>query len=214
MAEDPNIFLDKLVDDRKPVEPLRQRVGMGWALTALVASAFSAVLLMGIRHDVLAAKPDPMFLMSSGLFLVLALASGWAALDMALPYVGTRRDGWGWTALMAAVLPIAALFQIGGELIHGHASSFDEHGANCMVSGILASVFTAAALTVWLRRGAPSSPERAGLLTGVAAGAAGIFAVSLYCPNNSLLHIGIWHGATVVLMGIAGRALLPKVLAW
>lgn len=214
MAEDPNILLDKLVNDLKPVAPLRQHIGMGWALLAICAASLSVIILLGIRHDVLAARPNPMFLMSNGLFLVLALATSWAAVDMARPYVSTRRDGWGWTALMAAVLPAAALFQMGGEFLHGQPIALEIDGIACLIVGSIASLFTFAALTLWLKRGAPSSPKRAGLLTGVAAGAAGIFAVSLYCPNNDLSHIGIWHGATIILMGLAGRIFLPKYLNW
>ena len=75
-------------------------------------------------------------------------------------------------------------------------------------------LLTAAALVQWLRRGAPSRLDHAGLLTGVAAGAAGIFAVSLYCPHNDLVHIGVWHGLTVVLAGIAGRLVIPRLIAW
>ena len=52
------------------------------------------------------------------------------------------------------------------------------------------------------------------MLTGVAAGAAGIFAVSLYCPHNDLVHIGVWHGLTVVLAGAIGRLAIPRMIAW
>ena len=171
-------------------------------------------LVFGLRHDLATGRPDPMFLTSSGLFLVLALASAWAVIDMARPYVGTRREGWGWTALMAAVLPVAALTLVLADWLSGKAVDLDRDGLTCLSVGSIIGLLTAAMLVFWLRRGAPSSPKRAGMLTGVASGAAGIFAVSLYCPHSDLLHIGVWHGAAVIVMGLAGRLALPRLLAW
>jgi hypothetical protein len=207
-------FIAGLVDDLKPVEPLQQRRGMGWALAALLAGAATMLWLRGPRPDLAGGHPDAMFLISAGLFLVLTLASSWAAVDMARPAVGSRREGWVWTALMAAVLPVSAIVVISGNLSRGEDSGVHWGGLECMLYGLGWSLITAATLVMWLRRGAPSNPARAGLLAGVAAGSAGIFAVALQCPVNALVHIGVWHGMTVVLAGIAGRIALPRLLRW
>lgn len=214
MAEDTNTLIAGLVEGLKPVRPLQQRKGMAYAVLALAAGAAVMVLVFGLRHDLATARPDPMFLTSSGLFLVLALASAWAVIDMARPYVGTRREGWGWTALMAAVLPVAALTLVLADWLSGKAIDLDRDGLTCLSVGSIIGLLTATTLVLWLRRGAPSSPKRAGMLAGVASGAAGIFAVSLYCPHSDLLHIGVWHGAAVIVMGLAGRLVLPRLLAW
>jgi hypothetical protein len=116
--------------------------------------------------------------------------------------------------LMAAVLPVAALALALSDMLRGQDVSLDLDGVVCLRVGTTIGLLTAIVLVAWLRRGAPSSLERAGLLTGVASGAAGIFAVSLNCPHNDLLHIGIWHGAAVIIMGLAGRFQLPRLLAW
>lgn len=214
MAEDTNTLIAGLVEGLKPVRPLQHRKGMAYAVLALAAGAAIMGLVFGLRHDLATGRPDPMFLTSSGLFLVLALASAWAVIDMARPYVGTRREGWGWTALMAAVLPVAALTLVLADWLSGKAVDLDRDGLTCLSVGSIIGLLTAAMLVFWLRRGAPSSPKRAGMLTGVASGAAGIFAVSLYCPHSDLLHIGVWHGAAVIVMGLAGRLALPRLLAW
>lgn len=214
MAQNPDTFLESLLDDLKPVTPLRQGRGMFLAALALGTGALLIIAKLGMRRDLAAGHPDPLVLTAAGLFLVLALASAWAAIEMARPAVGMRREGWGWTALMAAVLPGSALALVGLNFFTGQVINLDWSGLGCFEFGSLVGLLTAAALTIWLRRGAPSSPARAGLLTGVAAGSAGIFAVSLGCPHDSLLHIGIWHGATVIAMGLAGRLILPRVLAW
>ena len=206
-------FLESLVADLKPVAPLRQGQGMAVATMALALGALLITAILGIRRDLAAGHPEPLALTAAGVFLVLALASAWAAIDMARPAVGMRRDGWGWTAVMAAVLPGSALALIAMKLVTGQPVEIDP-GHNCLALGCGIGLLTTAALALWIRRGAPSSPARAGLLTGVAGGAAGIFAVSLWCPQNDLLHIGLWHGATVIVMGLLGRLSLPRFFAW
>ena len=203
-----------LVDDLKPVALLRKRGGMTLAVIALTAAAAGMIALFGLRADLRVGQPEAMVLISGGLFLVLALASCWAVVDMARPYVGVRREGWGWTALMAGVLPVAALLLLAMSWLRGEPSALALDGWNCLSFGLGWGLLTAAALVGWLRRGAPSRPERAGLLAGVGAGAAGIFAVTLYCPHNDLVHIGVWHGLTVVLAGLLGRLAIPKLIAW
>ncbi|MEQ1497951.1 MAG: DUF1109 domain-containing protein [Novosphingobium sp.] len=214
MARNSEDFIAGLVADLRPVQPLRQSSGMGLAVLALGCGVAGTLLVFGPRADLAAGRPDALALLGSGLFLVLALASAWAAVDMARPYVGGRREGWGWTALMAATLPLGALIIIAAAWWRGSPSGLALDGANCLEFGLIWGLFTAAALTLWLRRGAPSLPRRAGLLTGVAAGSAGTFAISLFCPHNELIHIGIWHGLTVVLAGLLGRLIVPRLIAW
>lgn len=214
MSENPDTFIDGLVSDLAPVAPLRQGAGMGRALLAIAIGAFLIVALFGMRPDVASGHPEPLFLISTGLFLVLALATGWSVIDMARPFVGTRRDGWGWTALMAAVLPGGALGLIASSAWRGHRIAIDAGGMFCLTFGTLVGLLTAGALVLWLRRGAPASPRKAGLHTGVAAGSAGIFAISLHCPHDDLIHIGVWHGGTVIVCGLLGRLILPRLVAW
>ena len=180
-----------LVADLRPVAPLAQRQGMALAMLGLATGAAGIIALFGLRPDLRGGQPDAAALISAGLFLVLALASAWAVVDAARPYVGIRREGWGWTALMAAVLPAAALGLMAGNWLRGAPAGLTLNGLNCMLSGL-----------GW------------GLLTGVAAGAAGIFAMSLNCPHNDVVHIGIWHGVTVILAGALGRLAIPRLIAW
>jgi hypothetical protein len=214
MRSEPDTFIAGLVDDLVPVRPLRQRRGMGWALAAIAAGAAGLIVQGGLRADFANGHPGELGLLSTGLFLVLALASAWAAVDMARPQVGSRREGWVWTALMAASLPLAALALIAVNLVNGAPSGLLSDGINCLKYGLVWGLLTAATLVLWLRRGAPAQPGRAGLLTGVAAGAAGVFAVSLYCPHSEMIHVGIWHGLTVVLAGLAGWIAIPRLVRW
>jgi hypothetical protein len=203
-----------LVAELQPVRPLRQRDGMIPVLGVLALAAAGTLALLGPRADLLAMHPDPLFMLSSGLFLILALASAWMAVDQARPHVGAAREGWGWTAMMAAVLPVSALVLVTLDWLSGSPGQVHSDGLQCFALGTGWSLLTFGFLTAWLRRGAPSNPERSGLLAGVAAGSAGIFAVSLCCPENSLVHIGLWHGGTVLFGGMLGRLVLPRLISW
>lgn len=214
MAENSDTFLEGLVADLKPVRPLRRSAGMVWAVLALIAGPPLLGLAYHLRADLSALRPDPLFVISAGLFLALALSSAWAVVDMARPWVGMRREGWGWSAAMAGVLPLGALGLAAIDWLRSEPVAIDAGGYTCLALGCAAALMTLAVLVVWLRRGAPSSPRRAGLVSGVASGAAGIFAVSLYCPHNELLHIGLWHGAAVAAMGLAGFGLVPRLIRW
>lgn len=206
--------LEDLVADLKPTSPLRQRDGMMGATLALALGSALVVAVLGIRRDFASAHPEPLVLTAMGLFLLLTFASAWAAVEMAQPEVNAHRDGRAWAALMAAILPGSALAFMAMKLNCGYPTGLDVRGYSCLALGCGVGLLTAAALIAWLRRGAPTSPSRAGLLSGVAAGAAGIFAVSLWCPQDSLPHIGIWHGMTVIVMGLQGRIVLPHLLTW
>lgn len=214
MPNDPHDFIASLAGDLTPVRPLRQRGGMILAIGALLAGAAGMTALFGLRADLMAGHPNGIMLLSTGLYLVLALASAWAAIDMARPQVGVRRDGWGWNALTVAVLPLTALVLMALNVLDGVPSGLHLEGESCLRHGLLWGMLTGASLTLWLRRGAPARPNLAGLLVGIAAGSAGTVAVSLFCPHNEVVHVGFWHGLTVIVAGLAGRLFVPHLIRW
>ena len=214
MPKKPDEFLDSLVGDLKPVRPLRQHTGLLTVAAAVIAGCIAVALAFGLRADILAGHPDGMLLVPSGLFLVLAMASAWTCVAMIHPFVGARRNGWEWPTLMTAILPAAALVAAGASFVSGESVTLDKEGIACLVRGLAAGVLTAGALIYWLRRGSPTNAELAGLIAGFTAGAAGILAVSLVCPHNDILHLGVWHGLTVALAGLTGRLCIPALIRW
>jgi hypothetical protein len=84
----------------------------------------------------------------------------------------------------------------------------------CMAFSGLSGSATAVPMVLWLRRGAPTSPERAGWLTGVAAGGLGAFAYSLHCPFNDVVYIGLWYSLAVGLCAVLGRLVVPRLIRW
>jgi hypothetical protein len=214
MHQKSDALIAELVEGLEPVRPLRFAAGMALALAAAAVSAAVVLWLQGPRADLLAGRVNPMHLVTTGLFLGLALAASVTVIVMSRPQVGSDHAGWRWAAGMAGLLPLTGVIVAlsrGAETLSEQAM---RDGAECFATGGAASLLVLAALTLWLRRGAPTAPDRAGLVAGVAAGAFGIAAVSLHCPDNDIVHIGVWHSAVVVAMAGLGRVLVPQLIRW
>jgi len=214
MSRDSNSLISELVGGLEPVRPLRLSGGLSFAFAGLGVTLAAVALLFGFRADVLAGNFDPVFLLATGLFFLLGLAAAATVIVMSRPHVGSDHSGWRWAAAMTALLPIAAIItglKRGPSAISAAGAG---HGLDCLVAGSVLGVLIAAALVWWLRRGAPTSPERAGLLTGIAAGSFGIFAFSFHCQYNDIVHIGLWHGLAVAVSAGLGRLFVPRLIRW
>lgn len=207
-------LIQQLAGDLQPVTPLRLSRGKTLALAALAATVAVAGILLGHSVSPVSSMSVPIFILTNGLILLLALATGLAALNMALPRVGGSYAGPKWAFAAVALLPLAAVL----SLIAG-VSGFDQslahrHDLDCFALGSLFAAITAGVLVYWLRKGAPVSPETAGLFLGIAAGAAGSFANGLFCPIHSIWHLGIWHVLPVIFWGLIGRFAVPPLVRW
>jgi hypothetical protein len=214
MTTNSNDLIAGLVDELEPVRPLRRRTGLALSLAAIALAVVLVLVIVGMRTDLASGSPSAMFLVSSGLFLMLGLATVATALTMASPRVGNVHDGWRWAAAMVGLLPAAALVLALGDLRGAWVASDPAHGLRCLGASLGLGLLVSGVLVLWLRRGAPTAPARAGLVTGIAGGAAGTFAFSLYCPHDTLAHIGLWHGSAVALAGLAGWLIVPKLVRW
>lgn len=214
MSNTPSPFIDSLVAELEPVRPMRPSAGIVRAGLAAAATLAVLVATVGLRPDIMQGELHTTHLLSCGLIAVLAVASTYAVIDMARPQMGQNRTGWIWATAMAGLLPATAL--VTSALQYGRTGNvaMDGDGWACMVMGVALGVFTATALTLWLRRGAPSRPALAGWLTGLASGSVGMFVFSLYCPHNDIGHIGLWHGLSVGFSALLGRMLVPRLIRW
>lgn len=209
MIRNPDPLIDSLISQLAPVRPMRLSTGLGRTALSLAAAIGLVVAMLGLRGDA-----TPLVLLSSGLFLVLGAAASVTVIMMGRPRVGSEHSGWLWAAAMAALLPATTLLM---GLIHGPtawAESDPATGMACLAMGLLFGLATASVLVAWLRRGAPTSPARAGLITGIAAGSFGIFAFSFHCPSNDLYHIGVWHSLSVIVAAVIGRVIVPRLIRW
>ncbi len=214
MPRNSDALIAELVGDLEPVKPLRFGAGMAATLAAATLSSAVVIALFGLRPDWLEGRVNPMHLLATGLYLGLALAATVTVVVMSRPQVGSDYSGWRWAAAMTGLLPVAGLIvgiSRGRDML---AAETMRHGGECLMLGGGASLLVFAMLVLWLRRGAPTAPDRAGLVAGVAAGAFGIFAFSLHCPDNDIVHIGIWHSAVVLAMAGLGRITVPRLIRW
>jgi hypothetical protein len=214
MMRSSDVLIAELVGGLEPVKPLRFANGMAYTLLAAAVSAVLVITLFGMRPDLQAGQLNPVHLIATGLFFGLALAASVTVIVMSRPCVGTDHSGWTWAAAMAALLPAAGLLVGLGNSGGLFEQESIKHGAACFAIGGAASMLVFAVLVAWLRKGAPTAPDRAGLVVGIAAGSFGAFAFGLHCPDNNIVHVGVWHSAVVLAMGGLGRAIVPSLVRW
>jgi len=207
-------MVDALAADLRPVRPMRFAEGM-----ALVGAAGAVTMLMvagtlGWRSDVVAGQFHAVWLFANGLFLVLGLASASTVVAMASPRVGQGLHGWKWAAAAAVLLPATALILLAARTISAPAEWISPIDRYCLAMGLGLGLLTATALTWWLRRGAPASPNRAGLLVGIASGSIGTLALGFSCSFDGLYHVGVWHSAPILVGALLGRLIIPRLVRW
>jgi len=205
--------LDDLVNDLEPVRPFNMVRAIASVGAILAAAAALIILSKGMRADVMAGDPEPMFLIRAGLLLLLGGGCGWAVLSMASPAVGKQGQSWKMALAAAALFPLAALVVAMTGRIEVAMSNM-RYGLDCMAFSGIGGLATAIPMVLSLRRGAPTNPERAGWLTGVAAGGLGAFAYGLHCPFNDVVYIGVWYSLAVGVCALLGRLIVPRLIRW
>lgn len=213
MNRAPNPLIEEMASELEPVRPMTLRRGLAWVALAIGATVLAVELVEGLWRGMITGQASAVFWIANGLLLILGLASATSVVVMAGPRVGNRHEAPKWALAAVGVLPIAALasaFESG----HAHSPLADPYGLECTMHGLTAGLLTAAALVLWLRRGAPVSLNAAGLHVGLAAGALGSLAYGLSCPLDGAMHLGIWHVLPVAIAGALGRLALPALLRW
>lgn len=203
-----------LTEDLAPVRAFNPRDGAMLVAGAGALTVLGVLLVEGFWHGIVAGDASPFFWVTNGLLLILGLASASAVIMMASPRVGNRYDAPKWASAMLAVLPIAALITVIPHLQEGTYSMSGMFATHCIQASLIASLLTGAALTLWLRRGAPVSLNLTGWFTGLAAGALGTAAFGISCSYDSVTHLGISHVLPVVVTAIAGRLVVPPLVRW
>lgn len=208
-----NFQIQQLVDDLEPVIALRPNRSMAASLAIMTAVLALVVLWLGPRNDIMIGRPDTMFLLRAGTLLLLGLANAFAVLAMASPAVGRHGNGWKIALAAALLFPLTALI-VALSVSPADAISATQTGVQCLRMSVMGGLATAIPMVLHLRRGAPTSPERAGWLTGLAAGGLGAFAYGFHCPFNSILYIGFWYSLAVGICAILGRLVVPRLIRW
>lgn len=202
-----------LVDDLEPVTVLDRRRPL-WTAAAITLVMLATVALMrGVRLDLLAGHPDAMFLIRSGILLLLGGGTAHAVLGMASPSVGRVQMSWQMALAAALLFPIAALIvALTGDMSSAMGEIYSV--GQCLMFSAIGAAATAVPMILHLRRGAPTSPARAGWLVGIASGGLGAFAYNIHCPFDSIVYIGMWYTLAVGICAVAGRLMVPRLISW
>lgn len=206
--------LDGLAEDLTPVRPLRPGALMIAVGLLTLAGAAIVIAVLGFRDQHGATSADPEFLGRTALLIALGTASLHSAAAMARPQVGASQPAWRWILAVAMLVPagagVAALVSRSPLADRMHMNN----GVECLAYSIGMGLVIGGVLTWWLRRGAPTSPERAGTVVGLAAGSLGALAYSMHCPHNDILYIGSWYTLAIGATTLAGRLCVPGLIRW
>jgi len=208
-----NFSIDDLVNDLTPVKPMNTNKGL--ALPTIIVLAFTTLFIsqLGLRADFAAGSPPPLILMRGGVLLLLGFATARAVVSMATPSVGKGTQGWVWAVGAALLFPVSAMIYAISNM-SADLPVVVNTGWYCFKMCLSAAAATAIPMVLWLRKGAPTSPERAGWLTGLAAGGLGAFAYSFHCPFTSVIDISVWYTAAIGTSALVGRTVVPHLIRW
>jgi len=86
--------------------------------------------------------------------------------------------------------------------------------AHCVLCVPFFAAIPLAALFWALRKGAPTRLKLCGAIAGIVAGGIGAAAYALSCTSDTIPFIAFWYGAAIVLCGVIGAQLGPRLLRW
>ena len=213
MNEMADKLIQGLVDDLKPVGTLNPKTGLMIVGGLTLLAALAVATLLGVRNDLEMGMVDEMFFLRSGVLLMLGIATAITVVNMARPGVGNSSRGWIWALITAALFPLTAAIMSAINMPPAEALRPME-GLKCLAVSLIAAFAIGSGLTLWLRQGAPTSPERSGWLVGIACGALGAAAYNIYCPFNDIYYIGLWFTLPIIASAIIGRLVVPHLIRW
>lgn len=218
-----NFSLSDLVDDLKPVNPLRIRDGMAVALTLTLFIGVGISFFLGYRDSLASGHITSVPTARLIALLMLGFSTAYAAMSMARPEIGSENrlfEDRSWKVALAtvALFPAFALVQFFLNMPQTSADVtgmfYPTVGRECLTYSSLSALMVGTGIVTWLRRGAVIAQQRAGWLVGMAAGGFGAAAYSVYCPINEVVYSGAWYTGAVATAAITGRLVVPRLLRW
>ncbi|WP_037085292.1 NrsF family protein [Neorhizobium vignae] len=208
-------IIDSLVGDLKPVP--RHALGKRFAIGILPALAVSLVLMLAVlgpRIDMAEALMLPVFWIKSAYNALLAIAALLTAYHLARPD-GSRGRFFQVAAAIVATMAVIAMIQLMVSPVETYRKLII--GSSALHCPLLIFLFALPVFAgnVWvLRSGAPTALRLTGFIAGIAAGAAGAWVYSWFCTENGMPFVLIWYSLGILLVGILGSLLGPRLLRW
>jgi Negative regulator of sigma F len=205
----------KLLDAVASMQPVRTRSPLRTvAVVVALWSVYGAIPLVAFRL-----RPDLPFL-PRWWVIVVALA-WWAGFmgPLVLALLPRRRQVLpdGDRALAAALAAAVALISLGVLFTRdapGHSLSFPLHLGmrNCLTFAVIASILPVTIGFVASRRVVTVGTWRIGAAFGAASGALAGLILHLLCPVGGAAHAALAHGGALVVCGLLGALIAPRVL--
>ena len=210
-----NDLIQALAADVRPVMP----GASAWRISgALLAGGFLCLLGMdasfGPPLRAVAQTGVPVFAVK------LAYAIAMTAISASLLLVTGRpgeRLGMRWAWLLAPPLVVAAVAAMEANAATTGALATLFLGSTwqtCLIGVIVMSLPVFAALLWAFRRLAPTRLALAGFVAGICSGATASIIYALYCPETAASFMLAWYSLGMLVPGIAGALLGPRLLRW
>lgn len=206
-------LIAQLTEEVTPVRRVKAAHGALSISGATLLAGLASIALFGFWTGMITGQASGYFWITNGLLTILGAASTAAVVAAAMPRVGSRTNAAMWGAAMVGVLPVAGLLSVLSTITARRAGPMMWEW-QCTAFGLLAGLVVATAAVHFLRRGAPVSIERAGLMTGIASGSLGSLAYGITCPMDTVSHLGIMHVLPVAIAAVVGRLVVPRLIRW
>lgn len=188
------------------------------ALHLMLGGAAAVVLLitfLGLRPDMGAAVGTASFWMKFGFTAIVAALGVAATCRLARPGATLLPAFW-----VAAAMPFAAVAAMAAVEILAAAPAdrvavwLGSSWKTCPVWILVISAPVLLAVTLSMRRFAPTRPVLTGMVLGMAAGGVGATVYGLHCQENAAAFLATWYVLGMAVVGAIGAAIGPRVLRW
>jgi hypothetical protein len=179
------------------------------------AAVVLLVVLLGLRPDMVEAAGTVTFWMKFGFTALVGALGVAAACRLARPGATLKPAFW-----IAAATPFLV---IGGmavvELLavapaDRRAVWLGSSWQTCPAWILVVSAPVLLAVTLSMRRFAPTRPALTGLVLGMAAGGVGATVYGLHCQENAAAFLATWYVLGMAIVGALGAAIGPRALRW
>jgi hypothetical protein len=203
--------IEQLATDLAPVRPLRSPGvrAVGWIAAAILYLAILTVMRPGFA--IALDDGAVTFLLIQAFGVVAGVLAAIAAFGSVVPGLPNRAMPWalvatfGWLATMS----VAALSGYEAPAILSA-----QHEWMCVAVILVGGAPLVGVFWLMLRRGAPMSPLRTGLLVALAVGLLANFAACISRPHVADLVTFVWHGGAMLALVLVCVAAAHLTLRW
>ena len=209
-------LISKLVEDLKPTQALNPLKLWGLALALLAISALLIFWVWGVREDYRAAFESGALFWKPGIFLILALGGILTILEFSRPYSNSNPL----SSVLFTVAGILFLWQGYEQLQTQDLTQLSKDLTDSSVLYCLTIITIGgfaclmATFHFWLKRTAPASPEKMGIVSGLVSGALVATVYALHCPFDSIFYLSLYYGLSLAALAVAGWWMGKRFLQW